>query len=74
MNPPISYTDRTADCYCAICGAILFQGDECFDTEIGPVCMEDACVFRYLRECGSTVEEAGTMLGMERKVWAEDRL
>lgn len=70
----VSYADRPADCYCSICGERLFYGGDCFDTELGPICMADACVYRYLRECGGTVEEAGTLLGMERKVWAEDRL
>lgn len=70
----ISYAERSAYCYCAICGMQFFKGDDCFDTELGPICMTDACVFRYLRECGSTVEETGVALGMRCKVWAEDKL
>ncbi|MCI9587146.1 MAG: hypothetical protein HFF60_04195 [Oscillospiraceae bacterium] len=70
----ISRPDQVPSCRCAVCGGNIFYGDACYETELGPICAEDACIYRYLRETGSTPEEAGELLGLQCKVWAEDRL
>lgn len=86
----VSYADRPADCYCAICGAEIYREDDApYETDIGPICtripyyrrrtdrdghMYSApCLWVYLMDSMDT-DEAAKLVGIERKVWAEDRL
>jgi len=84
----ISYPDRVPECRCAICGRALYHGDDCFDTDIGPICKyipaarrkhdrsgfmrSVPCIFSYIMDI-SDIEEAADLFEIPTKAWAEDR-
>lgn len=71
----ISYRDPVCACRCAICGDGISHGGDCFDTELGPICMEDSCVFGGQKELASSVKLVilGTLPGCNEYINAQRR-